>query len=93
MPVHWVEWIAAHPDLVGWAGTLIYLIYEIRGPKGKVNELMSLLKNTVVVVRGLARVHDDVNTEAVDDYLVENGMEPADFIEDDPGEEVVQKDD
>lgn len=89
----WLEFVISHPDLFGWAGTLLYLIYEIRGPRGRINELMGLLKNTVVVVRGLARVHSNVDTESVDDYLVENGMEPSDFIEDDPESEVIQKGD
>lgn len=83
-----VEAIINNPDLVGWAGTLAYLMYEIRGPRGRVNQLMSVLKNTVTIVRGLARVHDDIDTEAVDDYLVENGLEPGDFIKKNEEEEI-----
>lgn len=84
------SWVTA--DLAGWALTLLYLIYEIRGPRGKIKELTGLLKNTIIVVRGLARVHEEVDTEKVDEYLVENGMEPSDFInrDGDPAEEITR---
>jgi len=72
-------WLLSNPE-VGWVAVILYLMWEIRGPWGKIKELMDLIKSVTTVVRGLARVHDDVDTEAVDDYLVENGMEPGDFI-------------
>lgn len=83
-----IGWLLANPE-VGWVAVILYLMWEIRGPWGKINELMKLIKSVTTVVRGLARVHDEVDTEAVDDYLVENGMEPGDFIMD----ERVQMDD
>lgn len=79
------SWLLSNPE-VGWVAVILYLMWEIRGPWGKIKELMDLIKSVTTVVRGLARVHDDVDTEAVDDYLVENGMEPGDFIDKDKTE-------
>jgi hypothetical protein len=57
-------------------------VWEIRGPRGKINELTSLIKSSITVIRALARVHEEVDTNQVDEYLVENGAEPGDFIRD-----------
>mgnify|MGYP006266881253 CR=1 FL=1 len=81
-----IGWLLANPE-IGWVAVILYLMWEIRGPWGKINELMKLIKSVITVVRGLARVHDDVDTETVDDYLVENGMEPGDFIRKDDDNE------
>jgi len=78
-----IGWLLANPE-IGWVAVILYLMWEIRGPWGKINELMKLIKSVITVVRGLARVHEDVDTQTVDEYLVENGMEPGDFIRDEP---------
>jgi len=74
-----IGWFLNNPE-IGWVGVILYLMWEIRGPYGKINELMQMIKSVITVVRGLARVHDEVDTDVVDEYLVENGMEPGDFI-------------
>jgi len=84
-----VGWILAHPEL-GWIVAIIYLVIEIRTPWGKIKELTDLIKNVVTVVRALARVHNDIDTEGVDEYLLENGMDPQDFISDDGDEKAEQ---
>lgn len=88
-----IEWLLENPQ-VGWVGVILYLMWEIRGPKGKIKELTDSLHQITVVVRGLARANDDVDTEKVDDLLADNGTEPGDVIETDTGqEEKILKDD
>lgn len=77
-----IAWLLENPE-VGWVVVILYLMWEIRGPRGKIAELTHMIKSITTVVRGLARVHDNIDTQQVDEYLVENGMEPSDFIEGD----------
>lgn len=74
-----VSWLLNNPE-VGWVVVVLYLMWEIRGPKGKINELTKMLRNIVTVVRALARTHDEVDTQKVDEYLTSDGHEPGDFI-------------
>jgi len=74
-----VPWLIENPE-IGWVASLLYLMWEIRGPKGKINDLAERIEGVVVVVRALAQVHDDIDTERVDEYLTRNGNEPSDFI-------------
>jgi len=90
-----VGWMLDNPE-VGWVVVILYLGWEIRGPKGAVHEMRSTVNNTIVVIRALARVHEEVDTERVDEYLVDNGSEPGDFIDidfkdDDDDEDDVSK--
>lgn len=75
-----VSWFLSNPE-VGWVVIMLYLIWEIRGPKGAVKELKKSIHATGTVVRALARVQEDVDTEKVDGILTENGHEPNDFIQ------------
>lgn len=81
-----VVWLLENPE-VGWVVVILYLMWEIRGPKGAIHDLSKNIVNVVTVVRALARVHNDIETQEVDDYLTENGMEPADFIDNDDDRE------
>lgn len=58
----------------------------IHGVEEDVLETKRLLVSTITVIRAVVRTNDEVDTKSVDEYLVENGVEPEDFIvnEDDP---------
>jgi len=74
-----VEWVLDNPD-VGWIVLILYLMWEIRGPKGAIHDLKVQIEKSGTIIRALARVHDDIETEQVDEYL--NGTkEPNDFID------------
>lgn len=78
-----LPWLLENPE-VGWVAVILYLMWEIRGPRGKIAELTKLLENVTVVVRGLARAQnndEDVDIQSIDEYLAENGQEPSDFID------------
>lgn len=77
-----VSWLIQHPE-TGWAVVLFYLGWEIRGPRGKISEMTTMIKSVIIVVRSMARTNEEIDTEAVDEYLVDNGQEPSDFIRDD----------
>ena len=77
--VELIAWVITHPE-VGWVLAIGYLIFEIRTPWGKIQELMQMIKNVVTVVRAMARTDSNIDTDGVDEYLLENGVEPADFI-------------
>jgi hypothetical protein len=74
------SWIVANPEL-GWILAVLYLFIEIRTPWGRIKDLTDLIKNTITVVRAVARVHSEIDTQGVDEYLLENGMDPNDFID------------
>lgn len=76
-----LTWAIANPEL-GWILVGAYLIFEIRTRYGRIDALYGMILSIITVVRALARVHDEVDTEKVDEYLLENGTEPADFIDD-----------
>lgn len=75
-----VPWVLSNPD-VGWVVLILYLMWEIRGPKGAIHDLKLKIENTTTIIRALARVHDDIETDDVDEYL-NGGKEPNDFITD-----------
>lgn len=84
------QWAIEHPEL-GWIVVLAYLFLELRSRYGRIHDLRFMVLSAITVIRALARVQDDINTEAVDDYLLENGTEPDNFIVD-PDEEEIQSD-
>lgn len=47
----------------------------------RIDEMHQGMKAQMTVVRALARVHEDIDTDAVDEYLIENGTSPDDFIQ------------
>jgi hypothetical protein len=74
----------------------LWILYQVYSPRwmpdtklqkmvGEVRyevlETKELLVSTITVLRAVVRTNDEVNTERVDDYLVENGVEPQDFLE------------
>ena len=80
-----------HP-ILGWVLVIIYLYYEIRF--GRIDDHLSgldkKLTSSIVVIRAIVRYvnrigpkDSSMDTQLVDEYLVENGMEPGDFIKDD----------
>lgn len=80
--VDWLStllWLIANPEF-GWVVVIGYLAFEIRSRYGRISRLDKRLLSAITVVRALARVHDEVDTERVDEYLVENGSEPSDFL-------------
>ena len=74
------EWVIENPE-IGWVLVILYLGYEIRGPGGVIHKLHMQISQTAVVVRALARVHESIETEQVDDVLSDNGNEPSDYID------------
>ena len=75
------EWAFENPE-VGWVIVVFYLIWEIRGPRGRINELIKSINSLRVVVRALVRANDNVDTNSADELLADNGHEPHDFIDD-----------
>lgn len=80
-----ISWMLSNPE-IGWAAVLLYLMWEIRGPRGRVKEIMSALNSLTVVVRALARASNKVDTKEVDTFLTDNGNEPSDFLDDEEEE-------
>lgn len=74
-----IEWVIQHPEL-GWIVLFFWLLFELRHPKGRVHALDRKITGAIIVIRALARREDAINEKKVDDYLVENGMEPGDFF-------------
>jgi len=48
--------------------------------RSEVVETKHLLVSTITVLRAVVRTNEEVDTDKVDEYLVENGVEPDDFI-------------
>ena len=74
-----VDWIVSNPE-TGWVIVLAYVVYEIRGRRGRISQLFNEIDKVVIVVRGIARATDGVKTEKVDQFLTQNGNEPGDFV-------------
>lgn len=74
-----LEWTIENPE-IGWVFALFYLVYELRGPKGAVRNLHEHIHDTTVVVRALAKVHSDVDSDMVDETLGSEDQEPSDFL-------------
>lgn len=84
-----LPWVLDHPE-IGWVLVIAYLFYELRTEGGRIYKLDKKVTSAIVVIRAQSRLHEKMDEEAVDDYLVENGMEPGDFIErEHPEEETV----
>ncbi|UBF23103.1 hypothetical protein HCTV-16_gp120 [Haloarcula virus HCTV-16] len=74
-------------------GWLVYQVYSpdwlpetklqkmMGGIEREIKETRGLLVSAITVLRAVVRTNEEVDTEKVDDYLVENGVEPDDFIE------------
>jgi hypothetical protein len=75
-----LPWLLNNPE-VGWVVVMAYLAYELRGKRGRLYKLDKKLTSAIIVIRALARTDDEMDEDTVDEYLVENGMEPEDFIE------------
>jgi hypothetical protein len=48
----------------------------------EIADTRELVKAAITVIRGLARTDESIDTEAVDEYLVENGTKPSTFVKD-----------
>lgn len=80
MDISWVfQFFVENPEL-GWIAIFAYLIIELRTPRGRLYNLDKKITSSIIVIRAIARVHDELDEDEVDNYLVENGMEPGDFI-------------
>lgn len=75
-----IPWMLNHPE-AGWVVVLAYLAYELRGSRGALYQLDKKITSAIIVIRALARTDEKMDEDAVDEYLVENGMEPGDFIQ------------
>lgn len=76
-----VQFLLDYPEL-GWIPTLLYLIIELRTKRGIVKgKLMEMIRANTVVVRAIARTNDQIDTEAAENLLTDNGHEPGDFID------------
>lgn len=75
-----IEWGFDNPE-VGWILVVFYLMFEIRGPYGKVSKTLQQIEKIVTVVQALARSHQAIDTDKVDQYLAGNGKGPYDFFE------------
>lgn len=76
-----VQFFLDYPEL-GWIATLAYLVVELRTNKGIVKgKLMEMIRANTVVVRAIARTNDDIDTQAAEELLTDNGHEPSDFID------------
>lgn len=53
---------------------------EVQRVEGEIMEVKELLISSITVVRAIVRTNREIDTEKVDRYLVENGVEPDDFI-------------
>lgn len=83
---------------VGIVGLFIlWVLYQVYSPgwmpntrfqqvaeniESEVRETKHLLVSTITVLRAVVRTNEEVDTDKVDEYLVENGVEPDDFIRD-----------
>lgn len=74
-----VSWVFDHPEL-GWVLVMAYLYIEIRTRWGRFRMVEENIVHTITVIRALVRTDPEIDTEKVDAYLVENGVEPEDFI-------------
>jgi len=91
-----MEQIMENPEL-GWIPTIVYLFIELRTKRGIINgDVMPMIKANAVVIRAIARTNEEIETEAVENLLTDNGNEPADFISmnsSKSGQDSIQKND
>jgi len=75
-----ISFVFSNPEF-GWIIVLAYVAYELRGERGRIYKLDKKITSSIVVIRALSRQGaEGVDEEIVDEYLVENGMEPEDFM-------------
>lgn len=92
-----VGYLISHPEW-GWALVLTFGLEQLFAPwetqtkklllkvEKRIQELEQAQVAQMTVIRALARVEEDIDTQEVDDYLESNGVSPDDFINDDgPG--------
>jgi hypothetical protein len=48
--------------------------------RGRIRNIEQRQENHIQVTRAQARIHPEMDEEEVDEYLVENGIDPDDFI-------------
>lgn len=49
--------------------------------RGRIQTIENRQENHIQVTRAQARIHPEMDEDEVDEYLVENGIDPEDFIE------------
>lgn len=94
------EWVIDNPE-TGWILVLLYLVWEIRGPGGRIQNIISMIRANTIVVRAIARTNDHIDTDTAEEFLTDNGHEPGDFINmrsqsrlrEDDGDETKEEDD
>jgi hypothetical protein len=91
-----LQFLIENPEW-GWVAVLGFGIEQLFAPwKTRTKKLIEKIETRVqsvedgqkaqmTVIRALARVHEEIDTEEVDKYLVQNGAEPSDFIRDGSG--------
>lgn len=82
IPIPWeivVSFVLEHPEM-GWIVLFGWLLFELRSKRGRIYQLDKKITGSIIVIRALAKKEKAIDEEKVDDYLVENGMEPADFF-------------
>lgn len=81
MTIPWglFQWAVDHPEL-GWVLLFLWLLFELRSDRGRLYQLDKKITGSIIVIRALAQKEDAIDESKVDDYLVENGMEPRDFF-------------
>lgn len=72
-------------QLGGALGLVAYWIYETRRGRiaklyADVSETKGYVKAQAVITRAMARTDNSIDSDLVDEYLAENGIEPGDFI-------------
>lgn len=82
LPWEIFQWVVNHPEL-GWILLFLWLLFELRSDKGRIYQLDKKITGAIIVVRALAKQEQAIDEDKVDDYLVENGMEPEDFFRQD----------
>ena len=86
------QWVVDHPEL-GWVLLFGWLLFELRSKRGRIYALDKKITGAIIVIRALAQQESAINEDKVDDYLVENGMEPNDFFKEDqsaPAQKMVE---
>lgn len=81
MTIPWgvFQWVVEHPEL-GWVLLFLWLLFELRSDRGRIYQLDKKITGSIIVIRALARSERAIDEDKVDEYLVDNGMEPEDFF-------------
>lgn len=78
--------IAVSTPELGWIFLFGWLFFELHHKRGRIAQLDKKITGSVIVIRALARKEQAIDEQQVDEYLVENGMEPSDFFVEKGGE-------